>query len=535
MPRLISKLFDPASWRRVVAREFRAMRMAQGRRRVRALYRRLGPVSRGTGKNIVIADGLWDNPNHFFRLRLFLSALPQIADTSLVGILRKPNDSTRVELELLGFSRFLCLDEAFAAHAARYREAARGYLKNVRTHADFLALSLPEALPPYVVYDTVLKLARHPQPPMDSPLWQEHLAQALCWLETYAQLLDEARPSHVVMSHPWKSEYGIVVWCAIQRGIPAFHLTGYCEGVRCRRFRDAADYFLPVEHLSRSTFDSLPQAAQRQLIEAGKTYLAERERGQSSDINARMAFRPDCRTQDRPEALKRLGLSGTRPIAAIYAHVWYDFPHTFAMKNFTDFKDWMDVTLKAIGANSEVDWLLKPHPTEEWYGGFSLAQMVGDLPPHVRLLSDDSDSLTVTALADVVVTCHGTVGLEAASHGCVVISADNSYYAAWDISHVATSRQHYEDLLRSAGRLTPPDRDAQERALALIDMVLAPARKELGMLKQLCDSSGPDLYAKIVRCYEHDASEISREIDNLAMWITSGSPSYTTHRKLRAL
>ena len=201
----------------------------------------MGPVTNGKGSGTVIADGMWDNPNHFLRLRLFLEALPNIENYRLLGVLRRRDDRTRRTLEAMGFHEFIYIEE-HDSRTENFLAEARSLLSGTRTHADLLKLALPEALPAYTYYDTVLKLARHPQPPLDDPLWLQCLAETLRNSAIYRALFGQVEATHVVLSHPWKNEYATLMWSALKRNIPAYHLTGYCEGIRVRRFLKPEDY-----------------------------------------------------------------------------------------------------------------------------------------------------------------------------------------------------------------------------------------------------------------------------------------------------
>lgn len=529
--RWLNRAASPQAWMRVGNRLTQKWKSERLRRKVNGLYRHLGPVTRGTGPGAVIADGMWDNPNHFFRLRLFLEALPDIEEKRLVAILRHPDDPTRTSLEALGFDEFVTIESHADHRTETYLSQADALLADVRRHRDLLALPLPEGLPAYTYYDTVLKLARHPQPSLDNPLWRRTLAECLRNGAIYRDLLDRHPSTQVVLSHPWKNEYATLMWTALQRQVPAFHLTGYCEGIRIRRFRNPDDYATPVEYLTMDEFTALPIESQGRLFADGQRYLRQREAGNGTDINARHAFRPDLRAASRTEARARFGVTGQRPLAVIYSHVWFDFPHTFAMGNFTDFLDWMDLTLQHIRCIPDIDWVLKPHPTEEWYGGFRLRDLVGDLLPHMRLAPTDTDSLTAMTAADIIVTVHGTVGLEAAAHGLPVIAADHSFYSDWDFTHVASSRDHYVELLRNAANLPAPNAEQRRHAMALVALSLSPTPAASGVLEMRCDSSGSVLYDDILRRFEENAPALENERRQIRRWLSGSSSSYAANIK----
>lgn len=527
----LSKILDPKVWTRQLASYSDRRQAAHLCQEVDSLYHRLGPVPAGTGPRVVIAEGMWDNPNHFFRLRLFLEALPGIKNLRLIGVLRRKNDRTRHTLAALGFREFVFIEEE-EFRTEDFLSQARTLLKGVHTPANLLTLSLPLGLPAYTYYDTVLKNARHPQPPLDDPLWLLNLAETLRNLSIYDQLLDRHEAAHVVLSHPWKNEFATLLWTALQRRIPAYHLTGYCEGIRVRRFCDPADFFTPVEHLSYSEYSALPLTVRDRLRKEGIVYLAQRQSGTSTDINARYAFRPDVRSSTRDQARQSLGGKPNRPLVIIYSHVWYDFPHTFAMRNFSDFLDWMRFTITQISKVDEVDWILKPHPTEQWYGGFRLADLLDKLPPHVRLVPDSTDSLTAMMAADAVVTVHGTIALEAVAHGLPVIAADRSYYSDWGFVHLANSREHYAELLASVALLPIPTTQQQADALACTALALAPTPQAVGVIDLRCDSSGTVLYEDILARHTNGVNSLNSEGATLRTWLQGNSSSYAANLKV---
>ena len=518
MPSL-SRILSPARWRHHAQQYLELWRRNRADDALDRELQRLQPLKLGAGPATIIADGMWRNPNHFFRLRLFLEALSERGDYRLLGILRRrANRREQRALERLGFKEFVYLEEDEIATAQFLPEAGR-LLANVTSHNDLLALPLPDGLPAYVYCDTVMKLAADPRPALTSPLWLKTLAELLRNLAIYRREMASHQVVEVVLSHPWKNEWAALTWLALGQGVRAYHLTGFCEGIRIRRFRSQRDYATPVEHLPRAAFDRLPGDIRHGIARIGLADLARRASGRSSDLNARYAFNPARRIAGRNEA--RFALSGQteKPIVVIYGHVWYDFPHTFAMSNFSDFRDWIAATLEQIEKIDDVIWLLKPHPTEAWYGGFSLANAIEGLPPHVRMLPLETDSQTVINAADAIVTVHGTIGLEAAAQGVPVIVADRSYYSDWGVAHVATGRDSYFALLREAGRLPRPDHAAQERARACFALALGEPPDEVGALRISCDSTGSKLYDEISGRYRNEQALLARETARVAAFL----------------
>lgn len=501
MTSLLRKISDPRRWQRLVARTLENRKRRLLAAELDMAWAAFGPLARGTGTRTILADGMWFNPNHFLRLRLFCEAAASFAPDGLrlaAVLRRRGDDDARRALTRIGFTEFVYLEDDREFRTADFAPEARRLLAGVRDHRDLLALPLPFGVPAYVLYDTVLKLALHPRPPLDHPLWICTLAALLRNLAIYKRTLGAWDVAHVALSHPWKSEWATLVWLALARGVPSYHLTGFVEGMRIRRFKSQNDYRTPVESLPIDRFESLPDAVQYTLAEIGKKDLEQRVAGRSSDVNVRHAFRTDLRIGERDTA--RLVLSGQseRPVIVVYSHVWYDFPHTFAMSNFTDFLDWMEATIARCRELDGAVWLLKPHPTENWYGGFRLANVATNLPPHIRLLPPETDSETAMLAADAIVTVHGTIGLEAVAAGVPVLLADRSYFSDWNVATVARDRADYLRLLGEVDRLPRPDAQARRRAMACFALALAAPTADTRALPMTCDSRVSEAYREIL-------------------------------------
>lgn len=517
----LAKILDASKWRQLIAAQLRLRSINRADDELDRCFARVGKLPSAADEPYVVADGMWRNPNHFFRVRLFIEALHALGrKPRLLGILRRRGDwREKRTLQRIGFEEFVYIEGDSEFRTDAFLAEAKRLFSTVRAHADILALPLPDGIPAYTYYDTVLKLSSDPRPPLDHPLWITTLAETLRNRAIYNRELSSRPILHVALSHPWKNEWATLVWLALRRDIPVEHLTGFCEALRIRRFRSCDDYATPVEHVSRALFEGLPQATQQKLTEIGETDLRQRASGLSSDLNIRHAFDPGNRIGDRERARAVLSGQTEQPVAIVYGHVWFDFPHTFAMRNFVDFCDWMELTLREIRTIDDVVWLLKPHPTEGWYGGFNLATVAHDLPPHVRLLPMHTDSQTTINAADTIVTVHGTAGLEAAAAGVAVILGDRSYYSGWGVAYAAADRADYVRLLRNAGHLPRPDAVARARASACFALALAEPPDSVHALPMSCDSIGLSLYREIADRYDRLNAARRREVESIAAFL----------------
>jgi hypothetical protein len=526
------KLLSLASWKRVFSRAITQWRGQRLRALVNCRYVELNLERTKQDDRVVVVDGQWDNPNYWFRIHLFLKSLPDADDYRLIGVLRKRSDTMqRQSFQSLGFRDFIYTEDDILKRSDFMAEA-EAMLAGVVSNAQYLEINLPFGMPAYVYFDTVLKLARHPRPPVGSDIWKTVLADTLKNLAIFANLFERENVAHVIVSHAWKSEYAALCWVAIHQKIPAYHLTAYCEGIRIRKFESAVDFSTPIEHLSFEEYAALPAPMRIKIIADGEAYIAQRIQANSDDINTLYAYRPEQRELDRDAARRTLGVDDERPLIVVYGHVWFDFPHVFAMQNFTDFLDWMEVTVEQARLNQNVRWLIKPHPMDLWHGGVRLVDLIGELPPHISICPEETDSLTVQNASDAIVTVHGTIGIEAVCQGVPVLCADTNYYADWGFVHQAKSREDYVNALATVQHLPRPTAEQKERAFACAAIRFSPVPKDAGVMQIKCDASGNILYHDIMERLDHGEQSMQREIDAMRRWLQSDLSSYAIHTRL---
>ena len=137
--------------------------------------------------------------------------------------------------------------------------------------------------------------------------------------------------------------------------------------LRIRRFDNISDLKKPMEAYSYKEFSTLEDNIKENIIKAGRNYLNHGDLNKNTDINFTRAYGMQ---NSKIDLKKKLSIPQGKTIVTVYFHAWYDFPHAYGMKNFTDFLDWTNSTLKIARKRKDIFWLFKPHPCESWYGGF---------------------------------------------------------------------------------------------------------------------------------------------------------------------
>jgi hypothetical protein len=159
---------------------------------------------------------------------------------------------------------------------------------------------------------------------------------------------------------------------------------------------------------------------------------------------------------DKSTFCKVYELDQGKPIAFVMLHAFNDYPHSHFKRKmiFDDYYHWFAKTLQYAIQDKSVNWIFKQHPVDEKYyktKDLDLKKIFQEVPDHIRLFRSDEDfnALSIRYLANVLITCIGTAGLEYASCGIPCILAGESAYSGFGFTIEPEDESSYENVLRN--------------------------------------------------------------------------------------
>lgn len=419
----------------------------------------------------------------------------------------------------------------------RHLDAASAKLAGVRAPDDLLKLTLPEGFPPTLVFDGILKRQRRATVDLRDPELPGYLSEVLANLEAANHIIDEGGFDLVVLSHAIDYTYSAIAWVALQRNIPVLVLYGDFGTARFLCLRELADLFAYPGRPTVKEFEDTPPRVQRLLREQGAAQLRARLSGLTDDIGAIYSYQRRRGAVDKKILAEHFDWDLTKPIIGVYNSNWFDYPHASGLHYFRDFLDWIEQTLKVARANSSVNWLFKAHPCDDWYAsikGTRLEDLVSAIKlPHIQLADKSWNGLDLIRTLDGIVTCHGTIGIEATALGTPVLAS----YPGW-YGHAGFA-------------LSPADHDGYLETLKTqwwkgIDIEAGRAKAELFAGWMFCvpdwhgsyilqdDSRQNAIYPGLPGFIEANAAALEMEVHELRDWFDSGHRYFHVFKMSRA-
>lgn len=273
------------------------------------------------------------------------------------------------------------------------------------------------------------------------------------------------RPDSFVVAHTIGMFGGTFSRYLLKQEIEVINRVGSHE-ILLKKFRSSADVgFYPAKP-ERQYFEHMMSLSDDVVLPMANAYLDERHNQRVSHIAVELAFNRNKRFfENREEFCQTNGLDPKKKTVFVMLHAFNDHPHSHFARPlaFQDYFDWFDRTLQVAQTVDSVNWVFKEHPAASLYPDKDVdlnAMFAKVSKSNIVFLNAAADfnALSVRFLADVIVTCLGTAGMEYACVGIPCLLAGESPYSGFGFTIEPDTAEEYEAFLRrldQIGRLTP--------------------------------------------------------------------------------
>lgn len=192
-------------------------------------------------------------------------------------------------------------------------------------------------------------------------------------------------------------------------------------------------------------------------VEVSDKYLVDRFSGKNGNEIDKVAFAG--KVLSREELSEKLGLDSKKKNIIIMCHTFSDAVFAHRCDFYRDYYDWVENTLAIAENVTDVNWILKPHPSRHIYNeavDTIEAMYERHKKPHISMLNDDVSTASIKDIADVMVTIGGSAGCEFSCFGIPTVIIGKPNYQGFGFTIEPKTKEDYEKQLReinSLGRL----------------------------------------------------------------------------------
>lgn len=416
-------------------------------------------------KAFLIEGLLGGMPTHLFRLGVSAKAIEQYKDMKPIVILQNTSDSNRKLFESFGIDEFVYLNEVklnmnkilfILSEMIKFfiRCDVNGLLNIRYKKINIGKLIYDNILHSYEDCYTIEKLQKS---------YIKLIFKALIYAAKYETLIEQKKVDLVLLSHNEYVEYGTLAVAAL------------CQNKKIITVNDVevSEYSLPPEMYWHERFNSgivkvLEKTDNEKLQIEGKHYLNERIYGNSGLFDTKNAF-GNKKIYTRAELSEKFAHNGNKNVF-IFMHVFSDAPHLSEMTMYKDYYDWIIDTVRVIKSIKNVNWYIKVHPAAYLYGETGKIRKLLEIDncDNVFFVPDDFNAASIKETADAVVTCQGTVGIEAGCMGIPVIVTGKPFYAGFGFTLCPKTKAQYYEMLRKCSSIKTLSDKKVQKAMAVM-------------------------------------------------------------------
>jgi len=369
----------------------------------------------------------------------------------------------------IGVRRFAFWDEI--GECKSYLDTLKK-LRDSRTQDDLLRLKWEGiSVGKYAVSTLMRRLRLGRIDPTDQYVFNQLLVtlrQAVDHAFAAKALLSQWRPSVTVLIDRGYTPEGPLFEACINQGVRALTMnSGHRDNVLILKSYDSSNADVHPASLSEATWKkmlSMPWTSElwdRVHHEIKHCYKTGQWYGQVATQYGTELF-------EREETVEKLGLDATKKTVLVFPHIFWDATFFWGVDVFGGYEDWFRETVRIAIATPTVNWVIKVHPANVMknvrdgqnttYSELKVLAEFGGLPTHVRVIPPDTNisTLSLYSIGDVCLTVRGTVGIEAAALGLLVVTAGTGRYDRLGFTIDINSRESYRELLANISSLPRP-------------------------------------------------------------------------------
>lgn len=320
-----------------------------------------------------------------------------------------------------------------------------------------------------LVYDEILRGTK--QPTIQSVNWTAYKAMARSWYYYYQYhlLFSLKQYRYYIATHTAYSEYGLLCRVALQRGVTVIETSD----IQMSTYDSIGEKNLPTYHqgINAEIRADLERCAETVSVREARARESLRRRLDSEikQIDAQKAY--SGKVYSKEMLREALGITGGSKIGFVAAHIFCDSPHLSSSMLHTDYYRWLAETIDCCAEARDMAWIVKPHPSCALYGEEGMVEALVRVKnaSNIHMCPRNMNTSSLRDCADVILTVHGTVGLEYACLGIPTILAGTPFYAGFGFTHEPVSVDAYNGMVRNATALERLSTAQMSMALQVFD------------------------------------------------------------------
>ena len=288
-----------------------------------------------------------------------------------------------------------------------------------------------------LIYDYHLKTYTVPTVDINDSAFHDSLKRGLSYFIFWRDYLKHHNVKAVNVTH-CAYLLAIPLRIAVNYGITAYQCNAHgCYRLSAHRLWAYTEFY---DYPSR--FRQFGQDQRQEMLKFSKQNIARRFGGEVG-VDMHYSTKSAYSSHRLPNVIR----SGDKLKVLVAAHCFFDSPNGLGKNLFIDFYEWFHC-LGKISEKTDYDWYIKTHP-DSLPGNVPILRELSEQYPEFTLIpKETSHHQLIEEGIDVALTVYGTIGLEYAALGKLVVNASVANpHIAYDFNLHPRTLEEYENVL----------------------------------------------------------------------------------------
>ena len=408
------------------------------------------------------------------------------ADEAIV-LLDAYDTGSKIIFKSFGFRKFIYLNRSNFYIRLKYFVKAYYIIKSCKNIDDFLKLNLNKVEIGKAVYDNWLRFTGKGTTNKINTDFYRGLSKALL---IYDQINKYLKQYNFIASVQAEKQFipGLIIFqSALVNSINVYSRNGSGKLFSVRKFNDYNERYKSRFKYSQKLFNEVEQSIKEKAIKEGGEIIIKRFKGipeyqvRSGDHEyyekhkwqkGKIVESIKKEHLDKKELCEKIGLNPTLPLAVVFSTDLTDGVFDVTWSLFRDRVIWLRSTLNEITKNTNVNWLVKPHPNDT--RNKVITDTVSEYNKicsnfnHIKLFPSFLSNSSLPEIIDLAVTVNGSVVSEYPCFGIPAILTAETNASGLGFAIEPKSKQEYLNYLNSFKKPIKLNKNQMDRAKIFI-------------------------------------------------------------------
>jgi len=381
----------------------------------------------------------------------------------ILGIVKKGDHVAKEIFKSYGIDKCIIYPEANIFQRIKYTIIGLKILKKNTTIKDFSKIKYLKTDLGLTAYDSYIRYTGNPSlKNVNSELFY-FLTDGIHACIFFNNLIKKNKIRYSVQAETAFLPSNTLFQMSLNKKIEIFSRLGV-NNFAVRRYTDSKQKYDYRDKISKKIFNEIYRNNKKLCIKNFTKIQNEKIKTGKFGIDVRVQHKRKIRPIiNRSDLIKRLDWDNKK-IGVIFMHHLIDKNfHSGPRKCFSDNYSWSKFILQQLPNIKNVNWIIKPHPTEIYYGSKKdLKTEIEYLDKnfkHIKLFPEDLSQISLLNIADYAISSNGSVGIEYPANGIPSIFIENSYFTHMNFLKKYNKSNNFLKAIKNLNKIKKPTKN----------------------------------------------------------------------------